>query len=218
MENLSSNKRKIYVVGPALEYANWMEGELVNSIIEADLVVFTGGEDVDPSIYDEPSHPQTYSNKNRDIIEKVAFKHCLTHKKHMIGICRGSQFLCVMNGGKLVQHQQNPSSYHNIDTFDNKTIVISSSHHQAAYPYNLVSTDYKLLGWTKGISKYHQNGESQEMLLVEGKEVEMLYFPKTKCLGIQGHPEWMYRKGNEPNETIIYLRDLLDKFMKDEIN
>ena len=41
---------KIYVVGGDLNYANWIsDKEFVQTPEEADLVLFTGGEDVHPS-------------------------------------------------------------------------------------------------------------------------------------------------------------------------
>src|SRR6266446_2592686 len=97
-------KRKIYVVGSSRQYANWMQGELVDNIEDADLVLFTGGEDVDPRMYKEPRNPHTGCNLDRDIQEAREFYLANKLKKHIIGICRGSQFTCVMSGGKLVQH------------------------------------------------------------------------------------------------------------------
>lgn len=92
-----------------------------------------------------------------------------------------------MNGGKLVQHQDNPLFIHNIKTYTDEDMLITSTHHQAAYPYNLKKDEYKILGWTTDISKFHQDGNQKELPL--DKEVEIVYYPKTRCLGIQGHPK-----------------------------
>ncbi len=102
---LNKTKRlKVYVVGKAKGYANWLpDVDLVEGVKQADLVLFTGGEDVDPSMYDEPKGKNTWSNLNRDLTEKKIFDEAVATKKLMLGVCRGSQFLCVMNGGKLVQ-------------------------------------------------------------------------------------------------------------------
>jgi len=210
-----NKNRCIYVVGPSIDYADWMQGKLVSSMEDADLVVFTGGEDVSPNLYGDSKHPTTSCNPNRDGYETGIYHQALQLKKPMIGICRGSQFLCVMNGGKLVQHQQNSPYLHLIKTFDDKLLEITSEHHQAAYPWNLKhGEDFKTLAWTNGFSKFHFDGKGNELLYAKEKcEVETIYYPKTKCLGIQGHPEWM----NEGHPTVVYLQNLLDKFMENEL-
>lgn len=206
------NKYKIFVVGSDVNYANWIPGEIVTNIADADLVLFTGGEDVDPSMYGESTNPRTYSNLRRDEKEKKIFDEAFRLGKYCLGICRGSQFLCVMSGGKLVQHQENPLYIHNISTYDDKIIPISSTHHQAQFPYNLPKNKFKMIAWTKGISKMHQDGDTDEMHLPLNKEAEIVFYKDTKCLGIQGHPEMIY-KDLKYKETISYLQTMLMKFM-----
>lgn len=206
--------RKIYVVGDATNYANWMEGTIVSSIEEADLVLFTGGEDVTPSLYDEPQHPRTYNSLIRDNIEKIEFEKAVELNKHIIGICRGSQFVCAMSGGKLVQHQSNPSYMHDIYTYDGNILEITSTHHQAQYPWNLPEEDYEILGWTKNMLPFHEDGNQQELPMASEKECEIVYYKQTKALGIQGHPEMMF---DENHPTIIWLRELLNKHTNDTL-
>lgn len=205
------NNRKIYIVGGGSNYANWMEGMVVKNMEEADLVVFTGGEDVDPSLYKQPAHPTTFSNLDRDIFEKNEFQRARELDKYCLGICRGSQFLCVMNGGLLVQDQPNPSFMHKIQTESGDEFMITSTHHQAAYPYNLKPDEYKILGWTKGLCKFHKDGYNKE--LAPEKECEIVYYPNGKSLGIQGHPEMM-----ELNTTAVgYLRKMLTAFLNGQL-
>ncbi len=207
--------RKIYVIG-ANNYANWMQGEIVDSIEEANLVVFTGGEDVTPAFYKEPKGKYTQNNPKRDDNENYAFDTCIKLGLPMVGICRGNQILTVFSGGRLIQHQENPKFIHSIKTYDNKELLVSSTHHQAAYPYDMDKDSYKLLGWTEDISKFHLNGLNEEISNKPFKEVEVIYFPKTNCLGIQPHPEMLY--GNEEyKETIEYFRELLNKFLSKEL-
>jgi len=204
-------KRNIYVVGGwGQEYANWMEGKIVPTMEEADLVLFTGGEDVDPTMYGEPRNPRTYSSLERDIAEQKEWRKAIALDKRIIGICRGSQFACVMSGGRLVQHQENNNFYHDISTFDGKTLSITSTHHQAQYPWNLPEDDYKIIGWTQGLSRMHEDGEGKELPEAANKECEIVYYKKTRALGIQGHPEMMF----DPNHpTIKWLRSILDQHM-----
>jgi len=204
--------QKIYVVGGNLPYANWMLGQTVDTIEEATLVVFTGGEDVTPSIYHAKKHPQTTNNLYRDNSEMEVFNRAKVLNLPMVGICRGAQLICCLSGGSLVQHQENPLYVHNIKTYDEQTIPITSTHHQAMYPYSLQSKDYQLLGWTKGISKFHENGDQREMQLLHDKEAEIVYFHNSNALCIQGHPEQMYNK-KEYITSIQYLQTMLNKFL-----
>lgn len=203
--------RKIFVVGGSTNYANWMQGILVQKMEDANLVVFTGGEDVDPSLYQQPKHRLTGSNLERDKREWKAYERARTLGIPCIGICRGSQFLCVMNEGDLVQDQINPGYKHLIKTFDGQSLLITSTHHQAAYPFVLPDDEYKILGWTNNMCGHHEDGNGKE--LNPPKECEIVYYPKTKCLGIQGHPESM----DETDPVIPWLRNLLDKFLNNEL-
>lgn len=83
------NIRKVYVVGNQRHYANFIDNiELVDDITSADIVIFTGGEDVDPSLYYCKPHPTTYSNLRRDLVEKEEFKK-IRPDQLAVGICRG---------------------------------------------------------------------------------------------------------------------------------
>src|SRR5690554_3184603 len=81
--------------------------KVVQTAEEADLVCFIGGEDVQPSLYGEHDHPSTHTNPARDEMEEKLFHYCLNEGIPMAGICRGAQFLNVMNGGKLYQDVDN---------------------------------------------------------------------------------------------------------------
>lgn len=205
-------KRKIYVVGGDFIYTNWMEGKLTQVMEEADLVLFTGGEDVSPSLYGEPQHYTSYISKRRDIREVEEFRKARMFNKHILGICRGSQFLCVMSGGKLVQDQSLQGHQHPIIVKGGRVLNITSTHHQAQFPFNLQDDEYEIIGWTNQLSRFHKDGNDMEMN--PPKECEIVYYPETKCLGIQGHPEYPF-EGRE--ETIEYLRELLNNFLNDKL-
>ncbi len=214
-------ERKIYVIGGDINYANWMEGQIVNKLEEATLIVFTGGEDWDASWYhksENPPHETVGSNIYRDRYEMEFFKSALKLNKKMIGVCRGAQGGCVFAGGKLVQHQENPSFTHEIITFDGKRLITSSTHHQAQYPYNLKNDEYKVLAWTENYLKYrYLDSIIQDKTT---KEVEIGYYPKINFLSIQGHMEMLYsdRDYNDNfKDSFRWHRDLLDKFMADDL-
>lgn len=204
--------RKIFVVGSSSGYANWMEGKLVQNMEQADLVVFTGGSDVYPGIYGEKSiHPKTNYFIERDDFEIKQYEKALNLGKKMIGICRGHQLLSALNGAKLIQDQPNPT-IHSMKTHYGNEIFINSLHHQAVYPFNLPEENYHILGWTEKLLAHHQNGLQEEMN--PPVEVEMIYFPKTQCLGIQCHPEMLLAVKSMNNEiTIKFFRNQLNRFM-----
>ena len=80
---------KVYVVGSAKHYSAWIENhELTDNLEEANIVLFTGGEDVDPSLYGCEKHASTYSNLSRDLYEKKIFNQ-VSNNQLVIGVCRG---------------------------------------------------------------------------------------------------------------------------------
>ena len=223
-----SNKLKLYVVGgssgEALSHAGWLHADLVPTIEQADLVLFRGGDDVNPALYGEPRHPSTQTpNLARDKFEVAEFKVALHLKKPLIGICRGSQFLCVMAGGKLVQDQSGQGSVHRVHVWNKPSladrqiagsieIVVSSTHHQAQYPWDLPSAEFRILGWTYGLSEYHDDGKGRELVLIDEpgiskREVEIAYYRRINALGIQSHPEYDFDTSDS------YMRGLVDLLM-----
>jgi len=209
---MSNANRKIYTVGGDVGYANWMEGQLVRNMEEASIVLFTGGEDVLPDLYGKKAHRTTSYNRRRDAEEVVAFRQAQEMGKAMIGICRGAQFLCVMAGGELVQHQSHPG-VHNITTDDGRVIKTTSTHHQRQYIQKLPPDKVKLLAWAEHLSPY-AFGENDEDRLDEDKEVEIAYYPEIKAIAIQGHPEYVYTCRDEWQEKFIaYCRELLNKYL-----
>lgn len=206
------NKIKIFHAQDWTYYSKWLDKvEYVDKLEEADLIFFEGGSDVTPKMYGQPKHRTTQNDEGRDIQEKEMY---LTAQKlgiPCIGVCRGSQFLTAMQvGGMLVQDQPNPGN-HLMTTFDGQELRVTSTHHQAMYPYNMDKDDYKILGWTENMLAFHKGGNDEE--LAPEKECEIVYYPKTNCLAIQEHPEMM---GFE-SETNIWLRGIFTKFMKKQL-
>lgn len=185
---------KVFVVGGALGYANFLEDIIfVDKVEDAEVVLFTGGEDVTPSLYGCKKHPTTYSNPTRDLAEKEVFNK-IKENQVALGICRGSQLLCVMNGGLLVQDVSGHAigRTHAITDGD-VAYEITSTHHQMQYPYNLNEKDYKVL-----FRSYQSNSDRYEGDKIEVKEIlaggepEIVLYHKQgfpKCLAVQGHPE-----------------------------
>lgn len=207
--------KKIFVVGSALNYASFItDSVLTSNMAEADIVLFTGGEDVSPVLYKTRPHPATRCNKERDKAEVSVFKK-IKPTQLALGICRGSQFLCVMNGGKLIQDVQSHGLWgtHGI-TNGEIEYEITSTHHQMQYPYNLISEDYDIL-FRSSVHRspgYYKGDNIDPDIILEYGEPEIVLYHKEnlpKCLAIQGHPEYM--RSDAP--VIGMLNDLINKVL-----
>lgn len=165
--------------------------------------LFTGGHDVNPTVY----HEETLNccgevSLQRDMLEVGLLKAAITDDKPILGICRGLQFLNAVLGGDLYQdipsqfqtgtplaHRQN-SRYdipvHSVDivpgtplaTITGKTrIMVNSIHHQAI----------------KHLS---------ELLLPAARStdglIEAAYHPGHRfILGVQWHPEYRWKEDSD---------------------
>jgi gamma-glutamyl-gamma-aminobutyrate hydrolase PuuD len=70
-----------------------------------DGIVFSGGADVDPSLYGAEAHPETdVPQARRDAGELALLRAALERDVPMLAVCRGVQLLNVVRGGDLVQH------------------------------------------------------------------------------------------------------------------
>lgn len=162
-----------------------------NSIEDADLVVFTGGPDVDPSYYGEEPHDSCYLDPERDYADIGMYLACLDAGVAMTGVCRGAQFLAVMNGYKLFQDVDGHQGEHKMWCQRTKTVIdrVSSVHHQSVRP----GQGLEILGWSNVSTIKHLN--PKKTIEARNKnapllDVEAYFIRDTCCLGVQGHPEY----------------------------
>ncbi len=70
-----------------------------------DGLVFTGGGDIDPALYNGIMHPTIYGlDPDRDASELTLAQLALKSDIPVLGICRGLEVLMVASGGDLVPH------------------------------------------------------------------------------------------------------------------
>lgn len=175
------------------------------SIDEADLVIFPGGADVDPALYGEKPHMSVHTEEGLDEAEMEVYEHCKKNGIPMLGICRGAQFLHVMNGGKLYQDVDNHYGPHSIyDRIERRQISNASSVHHQMVASNIKNGMQIIASASATSKKRWLNDTDYE----EGPatDIEAFWYRDTCCLGIQGHPEyegypeftnWSMRKVNE---------------------
>lgn len=181
---------------------------LTDNIKDADCLMLTGGEDINPANYGEKPGSHTYFS-NRDRYE-LAFCQIAQDKNiPIIGICRGAQQLCALAGGKLIQHVSGHHHTHPITTDRGATLSMSSLHHQMMRPEG---TDHHLIAWASGLSHTYLNGDDEEIYGQNAHlehEPEIVFFPKVRGLAIQGHPEMMRRD----HPTVAYCNKLAQEYL-----
>ena len=171
-----------------------------------DLVCFTGGEDVTPSLYGEAKHPQTYNNPQRDHHEKQLFSEFVEADIPMVGICRGGQFLNVVNGGKMFQHVLGHTRSHPIyDLITDEVVFATSTHHQMMRP----GVGHKLIA----VADEHQSRQYMKEntpTYYEGidRDYEVVYYPNTRSLCFQPHPEF-----SGVNKLQTYFFSLIKRYL-----
>ncbi len=79
----------------------WLE-RLLNSI---DALVLTGGRDLPPALYGQPTHPCTRTmHDRRAAFEPALFRAAEQRRLPVLAICLGHQLVHVARGGQLIQH------------------------------------------------------------------------------------------------------------------
>jgi hypothetical protein len=163
----------------------------VPSVDLADIIVFNGGEDIGTSIYGEKPIMRGIPEKPswRDKEEMGIFGDF--QGKFFLGICRGSQFLNVLNGGTLWQDVDNHTRVHKmLDVRTGEKIWITSTHHQQMRP-NLATG--RVLGVAHECSIKRADGITLRPNFGDHIDVdtEVVWYPGTRTLCIQGHPEYV---------------------------
>lgn len=202
---------RVYVVGGGFQYMKMFFDagfKGARSVEDADIVCFTGGEDVDPSLYNEKPLEGTYFNSKRDQVESYIYGEALALRKPMVGICRGGQFLNVMNDGKLWQDVNNHAVRGGHSVTDTRTgetkFNMTSTHHQMMIP----AKDARVLA-TASLSTIKKNEKTTVELDEPEKDAdtEVVWYQESLCLCFQPHPEF------QNGECRNYFLDLVDEFI-----
>jgi putative glutamine amidotransferase len=81
------------------------EEAIAETLDALDGIVFSGGSDLSPGLYEAEAHPETADvREERDHAEMALLKAALERDMPVLAVCRGSQVLNVALGGDLVQH------------------------------------------------------------------------------------------------------------------
>lgn len=175
------------------------EEDIKNLVSIYDGFLLTGGQDINPKIYNEEKAKQCgYINHERDTMEEILLSEILKVDKSILAICRGFQLLNSHLGGKLyqdisIEKNNGKDSIHRQDKPYNKPIhkvkikeesllfeiikaseiMVNSMHHQAV----------------KKLSPIVEEAAISEDGLIEGIYLKNKRF----VLGVQWHPELLYK-------------------------
>lgn len=169
---------------------------------QADIICFSGGSDVSPEYYGDPKHPTTSNVPLRD-------ERCIEiwdearPEQMIVGICRGSQFLNVMNGGKLWQDVNNHAlggthslmylhESQDVDSLQQRVEAhqVTSTHHQMMIPSDL--SPFERWGWCRRTTFRDRGNDRRRPSDFEndGPDNEIIFYPESKTLCFQPHPEY----------------------------
>lgn len=201
-----NNAKKVFIVETSNMYERMFTArgwEVTRDLLAADLVQFTGGADVSPYLYGEEKHPTTYNDPRRDLVEAGYYQVCLLLNKPMAGICRGGQFLNVMNGGKLYQNINyhaigGTHEAHSFLSYGGKdTFQVTSTHHQMMR----VGGEGTLLLVANEATKLETDTLTYEG---KGEDVEAVWYGKSRSMCFQPHPE-IVGKEHDCQELYFHL-------------
>jgi gamma-glutamyl-gamma-aminobutyrate hydrolase PuuD len=211
------------------------------SIQEADIVIWTGGADISPSLYGEAAIQQTTGVNPRRDRNDIAAWH-MSHGKFRLGICRGAQLLNVLSGGGLWQHVDGHHKEHKIHAYffedyskvsdefratrSSSELMVSSTHHQGMKcgPEGIslahaIVDDYSraVLGQRKYFGPAYRGGVGMAQHITVKEENawdndlmdhEIIWYPKTRSLCVQGHPEYYTASNSFINLVGEYIMEL----------
>lgn len=208
-------------VGLMFQRRGWI---LTKNIEDADLIQFCGGSDVSPKLYGQHPYASTYYDETRDEVEEAIYTTAKEQGIPCAGICRGGQFLHVMNGGTMWQDVDGHMTSHQAVMYGKALpIRVSSDHHQMMNIPNSIR-DKVLVLMSSNVSKEkHAMSEldhTKPYVLTRyaavgapDDDLEALYYPETNCLCFQPHPEYLNFKDCED----AYFH-LLENYVFDEDN
>lgn len=186
-----------------LDYAD--REDLCRLLAQADGLLISGGNDVDPQFYGEVDQGVCGSlMPQKDAQEIFLVREMLKQRKPLLGICRGMQIFNVAMGGTLYPHLPSQGSFHGhalinypmqtashrvsitagtqlATVFSKQSLPVNSFHHQGIH----------MLGSSLRVSARAEDG------LIEAIEHVDARF----AIGVQWHPEKMF---DDPAQQALF--------------
>lgn len=180
----------------------------------ADIIVFNGGADIGTAIYGEkpvsrgiPEMPSRRDTQEMEIWDKYK-----GGSKLLLGICRGAQLLNCLNGGTLWQDVNNHGQSHDIFIVGTgQTIRATSTHHQMMRPH----VSGRVLATADCARRKYSDKDAWDAtggvhFADDHKDIEIVWYPATSSLCIQGHPEYV-----PSSEFATFSIDMIQHFLEE---
>lgn len=155
---------------------------------ECDLIIFSGGEDLNPEIYGQSNTASYGVNDERDHIERDIFYMAMDEGKKVLGVCRGHQLINALSGGNLVQDiRPVHPGFHPIEILKNFSIL------NLSYTSKMVNSMHH-----QGVTRTGRGAQPTSAFnnLVESCESD-------RIISVQFHPE--FSVGEEPINFFKYI-------------
>ena len=155
-----------------------------------DALLLTGGEDIDPELYDAPRHLANLINSPRDKLELQLLDFAAELDIPVLAVCRGAQLLAVKYGGHLVNIEPDNDDIH---SFRISGMIKFSGHHVDVMSDSLLSKIFPAPGLMTN-SIHHQCIAEAGLLRVSARSqddcIEGVEHPEYNfMIGVQWHPE-----------------------------
>ncbi|HNW04769.1 MAG TPA: gamma-glutamyl-gamma-aminobutyrate hydrolase family protein [Oscillospiraceae bacterium] len=172
--------------------------EAAPAVRALDGLLFTGGEDIDPSYYGEEPRPEIGNiSAKRDVSEFLLMKEAVAAGKPVFCICRGFQLLNVFFGGTL--YQDLPSQYDSVIRHRQEKPYDEPAHAVSVAEGSPLSRIAGAEGF--GVNSRHHQAVKDlgrglfAMAISEDGLVESAFAPgRPFVMGVQWHPEHMFAR------------------------
>ena len=169
-------------------------GRLVGLV---DGVIISGGDDVDPSSYDEEKTRSKGNDPAVDGFEVAVVRAARSQGKPVLAICRGLQLLNVALGGTLEQEITSPGTAHEPINDDSDPDEVNSRHHIVTFEEGGLLAEIYGSQEAKVNTLHHQGiANLAPELILEGRADDGLieaarFAGDWWAVGVQWHPERM---------------------------
>ena len=188
----------------------WVGQNIIDEVMEAELIVFTGGGDINPTLYNSiPILTTCGISDKRDFFEMAVARAAIDSRVPTVGICRGAQLLCVANEGSLIQNVNKHRVGHPIVTTSGDKFMVTSTHHQMMVPEG----DYELLARASESDVYDGLPPSyvRDLERRREKDPEVVWWSEVNSLAVQYHPEYMSTSDKAYQYFVELMVELLDE-------
>lgn len=168
----------------------------LKAIEEVDCIVLAGGEDINPSLYNEEPHEKLEDvNDERDLSDSLIIEAAIEKDMPLLGTCRGMQILNVVCGGTL--YQDLPSEYE-IDIIHRDPELYDFTYHDITVEDgNILADAMKDGAGVYNVNSWHHQGikdlgnDLKVVAMSDDGMIEGIVYTKaTYIYAVQFHPEW----------------------------